>query len=660
MNSASTSGSSGSTPDTHPDGGSPLLAPMEPLPFNSTGCSSTSEREPSSSSRSNSPTPPGRTSSSPSSTSPLSEPSSDHPSSSAASRSTPSTGPSSTPEADQDPDPDLLLGLLAVPTQSHTYASKTLWTPDTPATGSIASSTEPTTGSTIPSDLHNTGWENQLDVESVVLRAATDGMFFGRTFFPKAFRQYSPPFHSEIWGLLQSTHRLLNIQVFRGGGKTTLLRVFLAHRAAYAISRTILYVGKSQEHAIQSLRWLKKQITHNVRFSAVYQLRQGSKWTEDAIEILHGIDNVSINILALGITGSIRGVNLDDYRPDLVIADDILDEENTSTPLAREKMTALIEGALVETLVPRSEDPSAKMVLLQTPQDNSDYSMEARRDARWITAHFPIFTQATMKAELDEQVSAWPERWSSEELQEQKSAAIRANKFHIWLREKELVAARAAEWAFRPEWIAYYETPPVGGYNLLIIDPVPPPSPREIQQGLTHKDYEAFVVLRVHPTGYYVLEAIQNKGHNPSWTRAEFLRLAQKYNPRTALVEAVAYQKVLAWLLREAQSQIGRYWHIHEYVDVRKKYTKIVDGLHGPLTNSKLFLPRVPTGDIDELTGQILRYPDVDHDDLIEALAIGVTYSTTEFWEDEQDLQDELYPLAGRRTAPLLTYGDCP
>ena len=78
---------------------------------------------------------------------------------------------------------------------------------------------------------------------------------YSKTFFPKTVPQTSPPFHEEIARAVENSHnRFVSIEVFRGGAKTTLLRLLTSKRIAYGISRLILYVSETQEHSKRSIR----------------------------------------------------------------------------------------------------------------------------------------------------------------------------------------------------------------------------------------------------------------------------------------------------------------------------------------------------------------------------------------------------------------------
>ena len=494
---------------------------------------------------------------------------------------------------------------------------------------------------------------------------ATDSLFFCKAFFPKTFRQDFAPFHRKVWNLLDDpAARLPNIILPRDFSKTTTLRAYAAKRVAYGISRTIVYVGKSEKHARRSVRWLRLQVEVNRPFTAAFGLSQGRTWTDEEIEIRHGPEGHSVWVLAVGITGSTRGINIDDYRPDLIIIDDVVDGQNSATVEQREKIADLVLADLKDSLQPETEAPDAKMVLLNTPQDFEDISQKALKDEQFTSAKFPCWTEETLKLPLEFQESAWPARYPSETLRKDKRGAIARNKLSLWMKEKEVELISPEDCAFRNDWLQFFghdelePEPPRGGrWVEMAIDPVPPPTEQQIAKGFAKKDYEAFVVACRWDGAYYILETVANRGHEPNWTVNTFFNLCLKWNPRKIIVETVAYQKTLEWLLREAMRVRGRYWVITPFDDKRRKLDVIVDGLSGPASNGQLFVRRLQF----EFISQFLHYPgknpDGDHDDVLNATAIVVASlekgNVSQMMEDQYKEDEERIPaLEYERGAP--------
>ncbi len=495
-------------------------------------------------------------------------------------------------------------------------------------------------------------------IAEVVEMGAVNSEFFCRWFFPRTMHQESAPFLIAVWEDLESAARLVNLQVFRGGAKTTTLRMYSAKRIAYGLAHTILYIGKSEGHAIRSVKWLRRQIEFNRRFADTFQLKRGKKWQDIESEIVHGVDEYPIWIMAMGITGSIRGILQEDFRPDLIVVDDVLDEENSATPEQRIKMEALIYGALKESLAPASESPDAKMVMLQTPLNKEDVSTKALSDDEWRSRVYGCWTPETAGLAIEHQESSWPARWTSETLRKEKLAAINRNQLSIFLREKECKLISPETSAFKPEWLQFYELEPENTYCVLVIDPVPPPSEIQIAKGLRGKDYEAFAVVGRKNGKFYLLEYSYHRGHEPDWTIAEFFRLCAAHNPRRVLVEAVAYQRTLAWLLRKAMDFQRKWYTIEEFDDKRHKYDRIVDALTPIASNKRLFVKE----EHRTFRAQFTAYPDVANDDVIEAVAAGVAYLSGHRMGEGGDDMDEFKLLAEEEEniLSLAAYRGCP
>lgn len=86
------------------------------------------------------------------------------------------------------------------------------------------------------------------------------------------------------------------------------------------------------------------------------------------------------------------------------------------------------------------------------------------------------------------------------------------------------------------------------------------------------------------------------------------------------MIESVAYQRTLAWLMRQAMEDQAIWYVIDEFTDQRDKYTKIVDSLNGVASAGHLWVKNEHTDFIDQFTD----YPAVDHDDVLETVAIAV------------------------------------
>ena len=435
-----------------------------------------------------------------------------------------------------------------------------------------------------------------IPINELVKLCAVDSELYARSFFPQSFRNPSPSFARALWEPLEDPKaRLVNLVCFRGSSKTTRLRIFASKRIAYGISRTILCVGASEADAIRTVRWIKNRVERNHLWRQTFGLEQGSKWEETQIEIKHTTFGHTINVIAAGVTGSLRGINFDDYRPDLIIVDDPQTDETAATEAQREKVTELLLGAVKNSLAPVTDEPNAKLVMAITPQHPDDISQQALKDTQWESRVFPCWTAATLDLGVDQQVSSWPERFTSVQLRDDKMAAIRRNRLSVFAREMEcrLVSRETAQ--FRPTWLNIRDAAgPRGAYSVLAIDPVPPPSERQIQMGLKGKDWEAHYVWcrTTGPDGveYHLSDFARSRGHDPSWTIATGLGLARKWRVGRIVVDAVAYQRTLKWLFEKAMQRSGTYYQIVPVADGMKKFARITNVIGGLAADHRLWI----------------------------------------------------------------------
>jgi hypothetical protein len=503
----------------------------------------------------------------------------------------------------------------------------------------------------------------------IINMAAVDLDFFCHTFFPRAFRGKSPDFAGRLDAALENPlHRLLNLRVFRGGAKTTKLRGFMARRLAYGTSRTILYIGASEGHATRSVQWLRGQIDAKMGkdgvkratpYAQTFGLVPGKKWQEQEIEVVQQVpraDGTFLErnywIMGVGITGSIRGINFDDYRPDLIILDDVLTDENAATPAQRESVNNLIMGAILNSLAPATEEPNAKLVMLQTPLDGDDASARAEQSSEWHTEVFSCWTPETEDLPIGSQKSSWESRYPTETLTKQKRAAIAENRYSIFAREMEVRLVAAETRSFVPQWLRKYDEPPREGVCVMSIDPVPPPSEAQLKKGLKGKDYEAISIVARSKGHYYLLDYAINRGHDPSWTSAKFFEFIFRYRPQCCVLSLVAAERYLKWFLEQEMARKRTYLALKEApIGKVSKFNRITAAIHGAANQGRLWCSPQHAEFILQFESFGIGYK--GHDDLLESVSNGVAELSNPFLELVAEGKDPLsdegmedFPLA--------------
>ena len=129
--------------------------------------------------------------------------------------------------------------------------------------------------------------------------------------------------------------RRLAIAAPRGAAKSTLKTLILPiHSLLYRQERYIVLISATQKQARQRLRNIKSELQRNGLLNSVYatELSRRDGWTSEAINI----NCVQIDAFSAGT--EIRGISYRQWRPTLVILDDVEDENSVYSADQREKL----------------------------------------------------------------------------------------------------------------------------------------------------------------------------------------------------------------------------------------------------------------------------------------------------------------------------------
>ena len=492
-----------------------------------------------------------------------------------------------------------------------------------------------------------------VGAKEAILLSATNLPFYGRTFFPNTLRQASPEFHYTISDeLMRPEQRRVAVAVFRDGAKTTLTRLYISNRIAFRISHTILVVSASQAHSIHTVRWIKNQIQKNTLWATTFGLSKGAKWSDEWIEIKReyldpktGKKTHDVcSVLALGITGQVRGYNLDDRRPDLIVCDDTGTDEAAASVSQSEKLETLTYGALFNSLAPESENPNAKIVVLDTPKSRHDLITSCKYDKDWRYLEFGIFDENGN--------SRWEARWPTAKMREEKESHIQKGKLHLWLREKECVVANAESVFFSEENLQYWETIPKNAAYLISIDPA--------SSDAKTADDCAVVLTAFHGNKVYVVDYKAAQGQNPDHVRDAVLQYARQYRVLGLAVETVSYQRILKWYLEKEMTRFRCHIPVFGVQDSRKKADRILQAVGTVAGRRQLFVHKSQ----DKLIQQYCDFPPVsklEHDDVIDAVAMAILFMESQGFgmaENDEDVpgaeyyDDDSYKAINFRGAP--------
>lgn len=183
--------------------------------------------------------------------------------------------------------------------------------------------------------------------------AAFDLEYFGRAYFPHYFVRKSPEFHrelDEIWkkGVLKNKNPLMlkdeisrmkgckrAIAAPRGHAKSTNFTFKdSVHSILYQYKHYILILSDSTDQAEGFLGDIKIEFEDNKELIEDFGTLQSNKyWTQSGI-----LTTGDVKVEAIGSGKKVRGRKHRNWRPDLIILDDVENDENVNTPEQRNKL----------------------------------------------------------------------------------------------------------------------------------------------------------------------------------------------------------------------------------------------------------------------------------------------------------------------------------
>ena len=185
---------------------------------------------------------------------------------------------------------------------------------------------------------------------------AIDLEYFGRAYLAHYFVRESPSFHAEldaIWvgGVLKDLvpdtpqaaseinkrpgcHRA--IEAPRGHAKSTSFTFKDAlHAAIYGYKRYIIILSDSSDQADGFLADIKTEIEDNGVIREDFGDLEGKTWKSNVLLLAN-----DVKIESIGSGKKIRGRRHKQWRPDLIICDDLENDENVNTPEQRRKLAS--------------------------------------------------------------------------------------------------------------------------------------------------------------------------------------------------------------------------------------------------------------------------------------------------------------------------------
>lgn len=487
---------------------------------------------------------------------------------------------------------------------------------------------------------------------------AIDMEFFGRAYFPHYFSRPSPEFHRDldaIWqqGVLKGRYPLTPrdaraisrmpgcrraVAAPRGHAKsTTLTFKGTMHAVLYEYKHYPIILSDSSDQAEGFLENIRVEFEENGLIREDFGDLQGKVWRNNVILTASGI-----KVEAIGSGKKIRGRKHRNWRPDLLVLDDIENDENVRTPEQRLKLSNWFNKAVskagddytdivyIGTLLhydsllahtlsnPGYKSIKYKAVLAFSDAEDlwkqwEDIYTDLSNDSHEEDAR--AFFEAHREEMLEGTKVLWEEKLSYYDLMKMRVDEGEAS----FNSEEQNEPINPDDCLFQEEWLDYYNEAEVDfkDRNFIFFGFVDP------SLGKTkHSDFSAIITLAKHKaTGYmYVYDADIERRH-PDRIIADILekerRLRRDFGKgyKKFGCETVQFQWLLKEELVKASAKAGLYLPVEEVPQTADKVLRI-QTMQPDIKNKYIKFSRRHK----RLLEQLLQFPMGAHDDGPDAL----------------------------------------
>jgi len=478
---------------------------------------------------------------------------------------------------------------------------------------------------------------------------------------------------------LQNGPKRLQIQAFRGVGKSWITGAFVLWTLFNDPERKIMIISASKERADNMSIFLQKLIIETPWLSHLQPKSDDSRWSRISFDVACS-PHQAPSVKSVGITGQLTG-----SRADLMILDDIEVPGNSMTELMREKLLQLCTEA-ESILTPKSD---SRIMYLGTPQTTfTVYRKLAERNYRPFVwpARYPRKSKLSqyegllapqIQSDLDSGALEWDctdDRFDNDDLIEREASMGRSNfmlqfqldtslsdaeKFPLKMADLVVTsvnptkAPESVVWCSDPSNVIK-DLPTVGLPGDYFYSPM---------QLVGEWDDYTETICSVDPSGrgsdettaayisqrngfLYLHEMRAYRDGYTDKTLLDILRGCKKYNVSTLLIESNFGDGIVSELFKKHIQQTKQNIFIEETRANVRKEDRIIDSLEPVLNQHRLICNRSVidwdyNSNADEAPELRLLYMlfyqmsrmcrekgAVKHDDRLDALAQGVQYYT--------------------------------
>lgn len=395
------------------------------------------------------------------------------------------------------------------------------------------------------------------ELKELVAHCYASHELFAKTMFPNRFRRpNSKKLHTPIYEILDNKKiRKACIIAPRGIGKTSIIDLSApAHGIVFEEEKFIVPISHSSPHAVMQSESLKQGVTGGL-IREIFGPFESKTFNKEIWETSNGI-----GVMPRGSRQQVRGLLYKDWRPSLILVDDLEDPENMPNEEQRKRNLEWFFADVVNSV--EWADPDWRIIVIGTLLHEDSVVAHLMDDPAWYTIRLEI---------CDENYNSnWPEVITNEMIAEKVAEAKRQRLLDVFFREFRGLPMSTEGAAVTQDMFKDYsegdeklwERP--GIETVILADPA-----KTTQETSCDTAIEAISIDCI-TNKIYIRELLLGKFH-PDEIIGHMFRMADNYDSHVLGIEVTSLHE---WITQPLRNEALRRGRAYEIIELKAKGSK--------------------------------------------------------------------------------------
>jgi len=386
------------------------------------------------------------------------------------------------------------------------------------------------------------------DLKTLMAECHNSTKTTAKILFPERFYLPFSKLHDEIFEVLDNDDiQKVVIAAPRGFGKTSTINLaYPAKHILFRNKRFIVPISNSATSATLQAENLKRELVSNTTVGELFGDIKSDQWSKD-----QWIANGETMIMPRGSGQQVRGLLHGNYRPDLIVLDDLEDAESVKSEEQRKKLKEWFYADVCNSVNRSRKD--WKIVVIGTILHEDSLLVNLLESPDWHSVQLSICD--------DHYNSNWEDFMTSEDVKQLAESYRTSGMLDVFYREYRNMPISTEDAVFKSDYFKYYEEVELRKNkkieNLLILDPAKTVKMHSAESAIVG------IGIDVESNAIYVRDIVSKMMH-PDEIYDELFAMAQRLNVRVIGIEVTSLHEFITYPLKNEMVRRGLNYELIE------------------------------------------------------------------------------------------------